>query len=553
MESKQRQLNNNKVGIYMRLSKDDERNGESLSIENQRIILMKYITEKGWQLYDEYADDGYSGTNFDRPEVQRMFDDAKTGKINTIVVKDLSRFGRNYILVGQYLDYVFPLNGIRFIAISDNVDTANKNSSGMDMMPILNVFNEWHSANTSKKIRAVIEANARNGKCRAVYAPYGYLKGDNENKLPVIDEYASKIVQRIFEMRASGLGKRIIAQRLSEEGIEPPSVYKNRINEGYSIMSKKKVWNGSEINNILHNPVYIGNLAQLKTTTLSYKNKKQIKKPQDEWVVVEGTHEPIISRELWDKCREVDRSVSKGKSTTKEKTVKPLSGLMYCPQCGSKMRLQYNLVKKKGVIVGKVYGYNCAEYLDTPNSCKSRRIQEEAINEIVLQDIRSKARLVLDDEEGARAEFLRKQRSESTTQAKSDAKRLRIIEKRLSELDSLIQATYEDRVLKRVPENLCIELLKKYQDERVSLGQEATDIKEQTANESKINADVDEFIRKVKEYLDLKELTRDVCLELISHITVGPVPKTKDEPREIHIYYKLIDKQSPPERVYISP
>ena len=188
----------------MRLSKDDERAGESLSIENQRIILTKYAQERGWTITDEYIDDGYSGTNFDRPEVQRLLEDAKTGKIDTIIVKDLSRFGRNYIFVGQYVDYIFPMYNIRFIAISDNVDTANTNSAGMDMMPIMNVFNEWHSANTSKKIRAVAEANAKAGKYRSTHAPYGYVKGTGDKCLPVIDEPAASVVRSIFEMRASG-------------------------------------------------------------------------------------------------------------------------------------------------------------------------------------------------------------------------------------------------------------------------------------------------------------------------------------------------------------
>ena len=195
MKSKQLQLNR-KVGNYYRLSKDDEKAGESLSIENQRLILQKYVAEQGWELVDEYIDDGYSGTNFDRPEVQRLLEDAKNGRIDIIVVKDLSRFGRNYIQVGQYVDYIFPLYNIRFIALSDNVDTADTNSSGMDMMPIMNVFNEWHSANTSKKIRAVIEANARAGKYRTTFAPYGYIKGADEKKLPIVDEPAASNVRR---------------------------------------------------------------------------------------------------------------------------------------------------------------------------------------------------------------------------------------------------------------------------------------------------------------------------------------------------------------------
>lgn len=179
------------AGIYLRLSRDDERAGESLSIENQKILVTKYVKEKGWEIKDVYVDDGYSGTNFERPGVKRLLDDAKAGEINTIVVKDLSRFGRNYILVGQYIDYVFPSFGIRFIAIEDRIDTASKDTSAMDMMPIMNVFNEWHSANTRKKIRAVKYSCAQAGKYLASKAPYGYVRKDDKNHTPIIDEEAA--------------------------------------------------------------------------------------------------------------------------------------------------------------------------------------------------------------------------------------------------------------------------------------------------------------------------------------------------------------------------
>ena len=195
MKSKQEQLN--KVGIYLRLSRDDERAGESLSIENQRTILEKYVAENGWELTEVYADDGWSGTNFNRPQVQRMLEDAKSGRINVIIVKDLSRFGRNYIEVGQYIDYIFPLYDIRFIALNDNIDTADRDSSSMEMMPIMNVFNEWHAANTSKKERAVSRANARAGKYQAAFSPYGYIAGTEEKRKPVRDEEGASSVRGI--------------------------------------------------------------------------------------------------------------------------------------------------------------------------------------------------------------------------------------------------------------------------------------------------------------------------------------------------------------------
>ena len=207
------------AGLYYRLSQEDERQGESVSIDNQRTILRKYAEERGFEIHDEYIDDGVSGTTFQRPEVQRLLDDAKTGVINTIIVKDLSRFGRNYIEVGQYVDYVFPAFGIRFIAIQDNVDTENRDSGAMEMMPIMNVFNEWHAANTSKKIRAVKRTHALEGKFSGSRTPYGYLKGTDEKRTFVIDEETAPVVKRIFEMYASGISPQRIAEIFNEEDI----------------------------------------------------------------------------------------------------------------------------------------------------------------------------------------------------------------------------------------------------------------------------------------------------------------------------------------------
>jgi len=335
MKSKQIQLNN-KVGLYMRLSKDDERQGESLSIENQRNILTKYAQERGWTVIDEYVDDGYSGTNFDRPQVQRLLEDAKTGRIDTIIVKDLSRFGRNYIFVGQYVDYIFPMYNIRFIAISDNVDTANVNSAGMDMMPIMNIFNEWHSANTSKKIRAVTEANAKAGKYRSTHAPYGYVKGTGDKCLPVIDEPAATIVRRIFEMRATGKTLNEIYTVLNNEKVPIPAVY---LYEKFGVTNKKpnkNLWADSILRSILKNPMYLGHLIRLRYTTISYKNRRRTNR---EPIVFPNAFEPIVTQELWDKCREIEESVASHGKHTSRGTMHVLSGLMFCADCGGKMKL----------------------------------------------------------------------------------------------------------------------------------------------------------------------------------------------------------------------
>ena len=301
------------AGLYYRLSQEDERQGESVSIDNQRTILRKYAEEHGFEIHDEYIDDGVSGTTFQRPEVQRLLDDAKTGIINTIIVKDLSRFGRNYIEVGQYVDYVFPAFGIRFIAIQDNVDTENRDSNAMEMMPIMNIFNEWHAANTSKKIRAVWKAKAKEGVFHGKKATYGYIKGTDEKRTFIIDEETAPIVRRIFEMYASGISPRRISEILNEENVPCPGQYAFEKLGHKGKPGDRRLWGQITIASMLKNIVYIGHMPQLMSTSVSYKNHKRFKKDQSEWVVVYNTHPPIISQELWDRVREREKSVAQGR------------------------------------------------------------------------------------------------------------------------------------------------------------------------------------------------------------------------------------------------
>ena len=539
MKSKQE----TKVGIYARLSKDDERNGESLSIENQKLILEKYVFEQGWNLIDEYIDDGYSGTTFDRPGVQRLLEDAKCGRINTIIVKDLSRFGRNYIQVGQYTDYIFPMYNIRFIALNDNVDTS-KNTTGMDMMPIMNVFNEWHSANTSKKIRAVIEANAKAGKYRTTYAPYGYVKGTDEKKLPIVDEPAASNVRRIFEMRASGISPKHIAMKFNDENIPIPSDYRTQKFGITPYRFSHHLWTCDVVKQILRNPTYLGHLVQLRTTNISYKNKKQIRRPDDEKVVVYNTHEAIISQELWDKVKEVERSVSQGKAQGNQ-IVHPLSGLMYCVDCGSKMHIGWNNTRhsRKGPRIYRQANYNCGGFkVFGTRICTSHLIHIDTIENIVLQDIKAKANFVNFNEEVARKEFLQRQEKYQKSNIVQDTKLLNDKTKRLSEINNLIRSTYEDKVLNKIPEDICISLLNNYQKEKEDLESEISQINQRIEKVKQNTQNVDEFIKRVKKYLEAPTLTREMTMELIEFVTVDKYRPKKDPiPREIHIYYKLID------------
>ena len=542
-----KQINNTKAGLYYRLSQEDERSGESLSIENQKLIVEKFARDNGFEIVDEYVDDGYSGTNFNRPGVQRLLEDAKNGRINAIIVKDMSRFGRNYIEVGQYTDYIFPTYNIRFIAVSDNHDSAKDDTCGMNMLPIMNVFNEWHAANTSKKIREVIEANARAGKYRVVEAPYGYVKGPDENRLPVRDEPAASNVLRMFEMRASGISPQHIADTLNDEGILAPADYKEQKFGFVNTRRSHHLWSCAVVKQILNNPTYLGHLVQMRTTNVSYKNKKVIKHDPDEMVTIYNTHEAIVSQELWNKCREMEASVSQGK---KEKSgiVQPLSGLVCCADCGAKMYVGWNNTRHKrgGERTYFRQNYNCVTYQKFRNRlCPSHYIKLETLHQIVLTDIRDKIEMVQIDEKQAREEFLRRSEENSVAVTSADKRKITQGKKRLDELDKLIVAAYEDKVIGRIPEEICVNLLSKYQEERQMLREEVSEAEARIADAEKNRADVEEFIRRLKAYGDPTELTREMCMELIEFVTVDKCPgRYSKDPREIHIYYKLLDKRA---------
>ena len=528
------------VGIYVRLSQEDMREGESLSIENQKKMLTDYVSQQaGWNLVGIYEDDGYSGTNFDRPGVRLLLDDAKSGKINLILCKDLSRFGRNYIEVGQYVDYVFPSFNIRFIALSDNVDTLDRNSTAMDLMPIMNLFNEWHAANTSKKVRSVLAQNAKEGKYIASFAAYGYLKGDDEKHTPIIDEPAAKVVRRIFELRATGITPTQIAKILNAEGVPIPSDYRaQRLGKPNPYKNTFHYWSHVAVRNILGNPIYIGHLAQQKFTTVSFKNHKSVRRGKDEWVIAENTHEPIISQELWDKCQEVDRCASHGK-IMKKGIVLPLNSMMFCPDCGAKMKLNGHAKKKDGSVN---YFYACGTYSRCgASTCTTHYISRKQIEKIVLADILAKARYVIENEDEARQEFLRRKETEGTKHLDDARQQLVKCQSRLADLKVMTQKVYQDKLLGKVPEDLCLETLGQFRAEEAELTEKVKSLTVTLEQDSKARDDIEEFICRLKQYADAPELTREMCVDLIEYVVIGDRPKDKSTPRRIQIYYKFLD------------
>lgn len=524
------------AGLYFRLSQEDERAGESLSIENQRLMLRKYAEERGFEIHGEYIDDGISGTTFNRPEVQRLLDDAKTGVINTIVVKDLSRFGRNYIEVGQYIDYVFPAFGIRFIAIQDNVDTENRDNTAMEMMPIMNVFNEWHAANTSKKIRAVRKNNALAGIYSAKKATYGYLKGTDKKRTPIIDEETAPVVRRIFEMYASGMSPKNIADILNAEGISSPG---KLAYEKYGMKGKPnemRLWCEISIRAMLNNIFYLGHLPMLQETSVSYKNHKRHHKDKSEWVITYNNHEPIISQELWDKVHERMKSMAQGRKT-KTGYLHPLSGFLVCADCGTKLKMSGTWSHSKDKYR---YHFDCGYHLRYGKSlCFSHYIQAAVLEEIVLDDIREMAQRIVVDEKAIREEYIRHNAELADQAIKSAKKELQIKRKRIEELSRLMQVAYEDRVKGIMPEDICLGFIQKYSDEQKTLKAEIEELEKKIQETESTQQSADNFIRDIKKYLNAPELTREMCYELIDRVIVGGLPKITGKERVIEIVYKV--------------
>ena len=523
------------AGLYFRLSQEDERQGESASIEHQRTILRKYAEERGFEIHDEYIDDGVSGTSFQRPEVQRLLDDAKTGVINTIIVKDLSRFGRNYIEVGQYIDYVFPAFGIRFIAIQDNVDTENRDSGTMEMMPIMNVFNEWHAANTSKKIRAVRRAFAKEGVYIAKKAAYGHKMGTDKKHTPIIDEEVAPNVRRIFEMYASGLSPMKICEILNSEGIPTPATY------AYAKLEQKpknKVmgfWTPVTVREMLNKIIYIGHLPQLRWISMSYKNHKKYRTDESEWQIVYNNHEPIISQELWDRVQERKKSVATGRKT-KIGFTHPLSGFLICADCGGKLKLCTSIGRNSK----RRYYFDCGYHLRYGKSyCFSHYISASVLEEIVLEDIREMAKRIVLDEKSIREEFIRHNAELADAAIKKAKKELQTKQKRVAELSRLMQVAYEDRVKGKMPEEICIGFIEKYSAEQKTIAEEIEGIEKQLAETETTRNAADDFICDIKKYLNAPELTREMCYELIDRIVIGGTQSVTGKEREIDIVYKV--------------
>lgn len=431
---------------------------------------------------------------------------------------------------------MFPAFGIRFIAIQDNVDTSNRDSSAMEMMPIMNIFNEWHAANTSKKFRAVWKAKAKEGVFHGKKASYGYVKSTDAKGTLVIDEEVAPNVRRIFEMYASGLSQRRISEILNEEGVPCPGQYAFDKVGHKGKPGDRRLWGQITIANMLKNMIYIGHMPQLRSTSVSYKNHKSYNKDQSEWEIVYNTHEPIIPQELWDKVREREKSVAQGRKT-KTGYTHPLSGFLYCADCGCKMKLQS--VAKQSRPNYK-YAFKCGDHMRFGKTiCFSHHIPAKTLEKIILDDIRIMAQRIVLDEDAIREEFLRHNAELADNAVKSAKKELQTKKRRSEDLSRMIKVAYEDRVKGKIPEDICVGLIQEYSDEQKTLAADIETLETKLSETESKKQSADDFIRNIKKYLDAPELTREMCYELLDRVVIGGLPKITGKERTIDIVYKV--------------
>ena len=528
------------VGIYCRLSNDDERDGESVSIENQKLLLQSYVRQMGWNEVDVYIDDGYTGTNFNRPGVQRLIEDAKAKRINLILVKDLSRFGRNYIEIGQYTDYLFPSIGCRFVALNNGVD-AESNNGSTDVMCFLNLFNEFYSRDTSKKVKAVKRACAENGKFMGTYPAYGYKRDPADKHHLVIDEDTAPIVRRIFSMRATGMGFTGIAAQLNEEGIPSPGMlyYQRRGKADPRRVNHK--WAGETVKHLIRNEVYIGNMVQGKTGTVSYKNKKLISKPEDEWIRVEGTHEPIISQDVWDTVQGIDQKrVRKNAASDGIRSV--FTGLVYCAECGFKMRNHTEKFTYKDGSPGRYSSFICGNYARSGKSaCTIHTIYENVLEQIVLEDIREKARFAAHDPEMLAQHILRLKDKEAQSHRTSCEQELKAVKTRLDELERLMQSLYEDKYSGTVPQSVFQTLIRKYETERVEKAAALPELERRARSAMESRQDAGRWTEIIRQYTEITKLDESMLFALVDRIEVGEAQKVRGvRVRDVKVYYRYV-------------
>ena len=520
------------TALYCRLSKDDELIGDSNSIVHQKEMLAKYAKEHGFTNTEFYVDDGYSGTNFNRPDFQRMMSDVEEGKIRTVIVKDMSRFGRDYIMVGYYTEIYFGNCNVRFIAVNDGVDSNVQTEN--DLTTFKNVFNEWYAKDTSKKIRAVFKAKGNSGKHLSTNPPFGYIKDPTDKEKWIIDEEAAETVKRIFQMFVDGMRMPEIARKLTEEKVETPQLYNlHRGRKIHRLSEFPEIWSVASVKGILDQIAYAGHTVNFQTTKKSFKNKKQVRLPKDQWVICENTQEPIIDGKTFETVQQMRKTK---RAYTKFNEPNMFSGLLYCADCGNRLTIQ-RVAKHRNMD-----NFTCATYRKKKKGlCSSHRILVSDLERVVQCDLHKVCEYVILHEKEFVDEYLsgsKKETEKFQTRAKAELKRL---SDRQDEIGRIIRKLYEDNVNGRITDERFVFLVKSYEDEGQELKRQMQDLKRSLTYSEQDEEKLSKFLKMVKTYSEIRELTPEILNSFVEKIVISETEwYAGRKMQEVKIIYKFV-------------
>ena len=530
------------TALYMRLSRDDESFGDSVSIETQRTVLTQFVREHPeFHVVSEFVDDGWSGTNFERPQFKRMMDEIEAGNINCLITKDLSRFGREHIMMGYYLEFVFPKLKVRYIAVNDNEDTDRGLS---DFVPFKNLINEFMAKDTSRKIKGAFRAKFLNGERVNSMAPFGYVKHPEiKNKL-MVDEETAWIVRKIFDLAVHGMGVRRIANTLMDEKIPCPGWFQYTRNGGCARYfegqpeEKRYVWSQPYLRNILKDETYIGNTIHNRWGTVSYKNKRMVRTPDEKCLRIEGTHEAIITPDVFET---VQKQIASRRRECKGKRTQIFAGLLKCADCGLGMRYGIQSSAKSQ------YAYfMCGKYRDyqTKSGCTTHYIRYDTLYAYVLARIQHWSARAIQDEDALLNQLLSAGDRERNAAKKKQTAELKKATKRKTEVDGLFAKLYEDWAAGRITEYNFNMLTAKYQTEQSDLAEKIDALTAELDTVKQTESDARKWIDLIQQYANPSELTAPLLNTLIEKIVVHQSVKGEDgeQEQEIEIFYRFIGK-----------
>ena len=537
---KRAKLNNDKItALYCRLSKDDGTNNESMSISTQKTMLKDYAKRNGFLNCQFYVDDGYSGTNYDRPAFRQLIEDIQDGEVSTLITKDLSRLGRNYLETGTYIEVFFPNHNVRYIAINDGVDSID--NAQMDITPFRNIINEMYAKDTSRKIKSALHARKMQGKYMATTAPFGYQKDEKDHNHLVIDEVTAPVVELIFSIAEEGVGLHTICNRLRKAKVLKPSFYKKELFERFMDEEKMYDWDTAYVSQILHNPVYAGNLTVADKPTKTMRSKKRQYIPFAEREVIYGTHEPIIEQNRWNNVQKIleSRPPVIGESSSGYDNI--FRGIIKCADCGSAMLAKVEQKRKRNNVLDKTF-YCCTKYRKFgKEGCSSHTIEARTVHEVVLADIQKHAGQALTDRKAMVTEIAERLNLQMSADREQQKKELRQCKQRVSEIENLYAKLYEDLTRELLTEKRFQMLSARYDSEQEELTAKIKELEKSAIADREQLSSIEQFAEQISGYAGITELNFKIINQLIEKILVSePVEVDGQKIQRLTIHYKFI-------------